>query len=427
MHVLMPQLGETVTEGKISTWFKAVGEAIREGDNLFEIETDKTAMEVPATIAGVLHEIRVPAGDTVPVGTIVAVLRGADRARPEKGTADPDAAETPPSAPAPAPCQLDPYREVRTPPRNFGPATLANGVKATPLARRLAVELGVDLVGLSAEPDPSGMRRIDAARVRAAVAGRPAVLHQPPAPAGDPVRALYAAGSYEERPHDPMRRTIARRLSDAKQTVPHFYLSVTVELDELLALRKTLNAASPPPGPGAYALSINDFIIKALALALRRVPEANASWTEEARLLHRQVDVSVAVSVPGGGLVTPVVRGADGKTLSAISNEVRDLAGRARSRQLRPEEYRGGTTSLSNLGMYGVREFAAVINPPQATILAVGAAERRPLLDPDDSVRAATLVAVTLSCDHRVVDGALGAELLQAFKGHVERPAGLLV
>ncbi|MFN3482622.1 MAG: 2-oxo acid dehydrogenase subunit E2, partial [Rhabdaerophilum calidifontis] len=320
----------------------------------------------------------------------------------------------------------------------------ASGARAfaSPLARRLAKEAGIDLAAVKGS-GPHG--RVVMADVEAAKSGggakiipmpgaaapqaAPASAAAPkPAPAmsDEQVKKLYAEGSYEEIPHDGMRKTIARRLQESKSTIPHFYLTVDCELDALLALREQINAAAPvKDGKPAHKLSVNDMVIKAMAMALRAVPDANVSWTEGAMLRHRHADVGVAVSIPGG-LITPVIRDACHKTLSAISNEMKDLAARAKARKLKPEEYQGGTTAVSNLGMFGVKDFAAVINPPHATILAVGAGEKRPVVK-NGALAIATVMSVTLSTDHRAVDGALGAELLAAFKNYIENPMGMLV
>jgi pyruvate dehydrogenase E2 component (dihydrolipoamide acetyltransferase) len=442
MDVLMPQLGETVAEGKISTWFKAVGDPVKPGDNLFEIETDKVSMEVPAISAGVLSEIRVPAGGVAPVGAIVAVIAGeggattspqaAKTGAPPKTPISPPRAPTP-TAPAPAqqqpsaPIVLDPFREVRTPERNFGPARLPGGNVVTPLARRLAGEAGIDLARITGS-GPHG--RIVAHDVEAALAARPTVPALAPAargPTAEQIKALYQDAPYEELPLDNMRRTIASRMVQAAQAIPHFYLSMDVTLDALLALREQANtAAASGPGSPPYKLSVNDFVIKAMALALKRVPAANAVWAEDRILRFARSDVAVAVAIQNG-LLTPVIRGAEAKSLSAISAEMRLLGVRAHERKLTPPEYQGGSTAISNLGMYGIRDFTAIINPPHATILAVGAAERRPVETADGGVRFVSRMTVTLSCDHRVVDGALGAELLAAFKGFLERPVTMLV
>jgi pyruvate dehydrogenase E2 component (dihydrolipoamide acetyltransferase) len=433
MEILMPQLGETVAEGKITTWFKAIGDAVKPGDNLFEIETDKTSMEVPATTAGVLREIRVSAGEVAPVGAIVAVVSGAaDEAatRPAPAAPAPAAAGAPivlPSAAPTQPIRLDPFREVRTPERNWGPAKLAGGAVVTPLARRLAGEAGIDLSRII----PSGPHgRIVARDIESAVAARAkapaAVPASLPAPSPDRVIALYEPGSFEEIPLDSMRRTIAARLTEAKQTIPHFYLTADVDLDRLNALRAEANAATLPDGTPFVKLSINDFIVKALALALQRVPAANAVWAEGRILRFRRSDIAVAVALEDG-LVTPVLRGADIKSVGAISAEMKDLAARARQRKLKANEIQGGATAISNLGMHGIREFAAIISPPHATILAVGAAARRPVETADGGICFVSQMTVTLSCDHRVVDGALGAELLAAFRHFIERPVALMI
>jgi pyruvate dehydrogenase E2 component (dihydrolipoamide acetyltransferase) len=444
MEILMPQLGETVAEGKITTWFKAIGDAVKPGDNLFEIETDKVSMEVPATTAGVLAEIRVEAGAVAPVGAVVAVLSGAAGATtaptsksvaavsalssspPRAPIVLPTHRSSAPTAPPTRPIMLDPFREVRTPERNFGPAKLPSGVVVTPLARRLAGEAGIDL-GRIVPSGPHG--RIVARDVETAVAARTGGLaRSPAAPSPDRIKALYEPGSYEEIPLDSMRRTIAARLIEAKQTIPHFYLTADVAMERLNAVREEANAAMlrDDASEPALRLSINDFIIKALALALQRVPAANAVWAEDRILRFQRSDVGVAVAIEGG-LVTPVIRGAEKKSLLDISAEMKDLTARARLRKLKPAEIAGGVTAISNLGMHGVREFAAIINPPHATILAVGAAARRPAETADGGIRFLSQMTVTLSCDHRVVDGALGAALLAAFRHFIEHPVGLLI
>ncbi len=450
MDILMPQLGETVAEGKITTWFKAIGDAVKPGDNLFEIETDKVSMEVPATAAGVLKEIRVEAGEVAPVGAVVAVLAGAAGATtaPTPKALGPVPALSPilprtpivlPTPPSPAhtappahPIALDPFREVRTPDRNWGPAKLPGGMVVTPLARRLAGEAGIDLGHVV----PSGPRGRIVARDVEAVINRTHALHdafgtrrpQQRAPDPDRIKALYEPGSYREIPLDSMRRTIAARLIEAKQTIPHFYLSADVAIERLNAVREEANAAAlqDKAGKPAFRLSINDFIIKALALALARVPAANAVWAEDRILRFQRSDVGVAVAIEGG-LVTPVIRRAESKSLLDISAEMKDLSARARLRKLKPAEIAGGVTAISNLGMHGVRQFAAIINPPHATILAVGAAARRPAETADGGIRFLSQMTVTLSCDHRVIDGALGAELLAAFGHFIEHPVGLMI
>jgi pyruvate dehydrogenase E2 component (dihydrolipoamide acetyltransferase) len=436
MDVLMPQLGETVAEGKITKWFKSAGDAVKPGDNLFEIETDKVSMEVPSITAGTLTEIKVQTGETALVGAVVAVIAGEGGATASAPTAAAAKAPPPPAAPKAPPATfaaiprphavqpsgpLDPFFEVRTPSRNFGPAKTSGGTVVTPLARRLAGENGIDLSRLSGS-GPRG--RIVAADIESAIAkgaGRAAAPTLGASAAQ--VKALYQGVEFEEVPLDGMRSTIARRLVEAKQTIPHFYLVADVTMDALLKIREEANSGAPKD---SYKLSVNDFVIKALALALQRVPAANAVWAGDRILRFNQSDVGVAVAIDGG-LLTPVIREAEGKSLSAISNEMKDLAARAKEKKLKPAEYQGGSSAISNLGMYGVREFSAIINPPHATILAVGASQRRPVEAADGSVKFVSQMTATLSCDHRVVDGALGAELLAAFKALIESPVRMLV
>ena len=453
MDVLMPQLGETVAEGKITQWFKSAGDAIAPGDNLFEIETDKVSMEVPSTSAGVLTEIRVAAGEVALVGAVVAVI--ADKAgaaaslpqdaaaaasapsavkpapvatgAPPRPSAPPVSAAslaTPPAA-ASVPIKLDPFFEVRTPERNYGPARLAGGTPVTPLARRLAAQGGIDLAGIS----PSGANgRIRARDVETALASGKRAAPAVAGPSADQIKALYRDVPFEEVPLDGMRRTIATRLVQATQTIPHFYLTADVEIGAVITLLEQANAAAPKDADGnpAFKLSVNDFVIKAWAAALRRVPAANAIWAEDRILRFQHSDIGVAVALEGG-LITPIIRSADTKTLSAISREMKEVSARARERKLKPEEYQGGASAISNLGMYGVREFSAIINSPQSTILAVGAARRQAIETEAGGVAFASVMSVTLSCDHRVVDGALGAQLLAAFKRCVEQPVTMLV
>ena len=430
----MPQLGETVAEGKITKWFKAAGDAVKPGDNLFEIETDKTSMEVPSTTSGTLTEIRFKVGDVAKVGAVVAVISGAGAAAaPAAASSPPKAPVAPPrsvpaavhSTPMPRPAPpMDPFHSVRTPERNFGPAKLASGTTVTPLARRLAGERGIDLTRISGS-GPHG--RIVAADVERAAPGvaLPAIASGASAVQ---VKALYEGTAYEEVPLDSMRRTIATRLVEAKQTIPHFYLTADLDAGRLIAMREEANAAAPKDKSGqpAFKLSLNDFIIKAWAAALQRIPAANAVWAGDRILRFRNSDIGIAVALEGG-LITPVIRNANSKSVTTISAEMRDLADRARQKKLRPNEYQGGSSAISNLGMYGVREFYAIINPPHATILAVGATRRAPVEADDGSVKFISQMAVTLSCDHRVVDGALGAELLASFKDFIEKPVTALV
>jgi len=451
MDILMPQLGETVAEGKITKWFKAAGDAVKPGDNLFEIETDKVSMEVPATSSGVLSEIRVQAGEVALVGAVVAIVG-------DKGGASASGAASAPSSPAqnaapaqakapakaaPAPAAAAPqnfvaqpqrqaaqpfdiFNEVRTPLGNYGPARLANGVQITPLARRLAKEAGVDPAQLRGS-GPHG--RIVAKDVTTGARARPSTQQTLATGASaSQVKALFPDTPFTEVPLDGMRRTIATRLIAAKQSVPHFYLTMDLDLTALLAAREMINAAAPKGADGkpGYKVSINDFVIKAFAAALKRVPTANAVWAEDRILRFEQVDIGIAVALEDG-LITPVLRKADSKPLAVIATDMHDLAARAREKKLKPAEYQGGAAAISNLGMYGVREFSAIINPPHATILAVGAARRAPVERADGGVKFVSQMSVTLSCDHRVIDGALGAELLAAFKNFIEQPVTMLV
>jgi pyruvate dehydrogenase E2 component (dihydrolipoamide acetyltransferase) len=445
MDVLMPQLGETVAEGKITQWYKAPGDRVAPGDNLFEIETDKTSMEVPATSAGVLAEIRAQVGDVVPVGAVVAVISdsvGAVAPAASSAAAAPARAAAaspvtvaaaapalryskPAAANGAAPRKLDPFLEVRTPERNYGPAR-RGAVTITPLARRLAAESGIDLDAVRGSGPHGRILARDVAGAGAGAMRRPQTA-PPAAPTAQLVKALYEPGSYEEVALDNMRATIAARLVEAKQAIPHFYLTADVATDALLRLREDANAAAPRTSDGtpAFRLSLNDIIVKAWAAALQRVPAANAVWAGDRILRLSRSDIGVAVAIDGG-LFTPIVRAAETKTLSAISAEIRELSTRARARRLKPQEYQGGSSVVSNLGMHGIREFAAIINPPHATVLAVGAARRQPVERPDGGIAFAGQMTVTLSCDHRVVDGALGAELLAAFRGFIENPVTAL-
>ncbi len=434
MDILMPQLGETVAEGKITKWFKSAGDAVKPGDNLFEIETDKVSMEVPSTTTGTLSEIRVAEGAVALVGTVVGVIvassgaaasapAGVAKAQPAK-----PAVPAAPLAAAPAAAaqpqqsaqsiKLDPLFEVRTPDRNFGPARLLGGTAITPLARRLAGQADIDLSRIRGS-GPHGRivaRDIqDAPRPSRAPAGYDG-------PNAADLKALYAPDAYEEVPLDGMRKTIAARLTQAA-TIPHFYLMTDVVIDRLLALREEVNASAPreKDGKPAFKISLNDFIVRALALALQRVPAANAIWAGDRILRFKHSDIGVAVALEGG-LITPVIRNAEVKSLSAISTEVKDLSARARSKKLQPSEYQGGASAISNLGMHNVREFTAIINPPHATILAVGGARRQAIETDDGGVAFVSLISITLSCDHRVLDGVLGAELLATIKTLIERP-----
>jgi pyruvate dehydrogenase E2 component (dihydrolipoamide acetyltransferase) len=457
INITMPALSPTMEEGNLAKWLVREGDTVKAGDVIAEIETDKATMEVEAVDEGIVAKLVVPSGtEGVKVNAVIAILaaEGEDAGAAaksggaaEKKTEAPKAAATPkPEAKAEVAKADAPKAEKQ--PSPAAPAK-ANGhaagdrTFASPLARRIATDAGIDISSIAGS-GPHG--RIVQADVQAAIAGgakaAPAAKAAPgatpaaaPAPAAKPmsddaVLKLFEEGSYELVPHDNMRKTIARRLVEAKSTIPHFYLTLDCDIDALLKLRGEINAAAPVQKSDkgdvpAYKISVNDMVIKAMAMALRDVPAANVSWTESAMVNHSRVDVGVAVSIPGG-LITPIIRHADTKTLSAIANEMKDLAARARSKKLKPEEYQGGTTAVSNLGMFGIKDFSAVINPPHATILAVGAGEERAVVKKGQVV-AATIMSVTLSTDHRAVDGALGAELLAAFKRRIENPLGMLV
>jgi pyruvate dehydrogenase E2 component (dihydrolipoamide acetyltransferase) len=442
IEITMPALSPTMEEGNLAKWLVKEGDKVAPRDVIAEIETDKATMEVEAVDEGTVAKLVVPEGtEGVKVNAVIAVLaaEGEDVSaaasapkaetpkqeapkqaeKPEEKPAAPQAAPTPAPAPASAPA----------PARTEG-----ERVFASPLARRIAKEAGIDVASLAGSGPRGRVVRVDVETAIAGGAAPAAAVPKPAAPApaasDDAVLKLFEEGSYELIPHDNMRRTIARRLTEAKNTIPHFYLTVDIEIDALLALRKQLNDNAPmrkteKGEEPSYKLSVNDMVIKAYALALKAVPDANVSWTDAGMLKHAHADVGVAVSIPGG-LITPIVRKADEKTVSTISNEMKDLAGRARNRRLKPEEYQGGTTSVSNLGMFGVKDFAAVINPPHATILAVGAGEERAVVK-NGEVKIATVMSVTLSTDHRAVDGALGAELVAAFRRIMENPLSMLV
>jgi len=464
INILMPALSPTMEKGNLAKWLKKEGDHVKAGDILAEIETDKATMEYEAIDEGVIAKILVPEGTAdIAVNAPIAVLaaEGEDvkavvaAAAGEAAAAKPAAAAAAASAhpapsappapkterePGPAPAALHPFapsgRAASAGSPGGAPAANGHGrIFASPLARRLAKVAGLDIARI-AGTGPHG--RVIAHDVEAAKAGGAALRAPAPAPAAlgvapvqapsdDKVRALFEPGSYEVVPHDNMRKIIAQRLVLAKQTIPHFYLTISCTLDKLLSAREDINVTAPkgPDGQPAWKLSVNDFVIKALAMALIKVPEANVTWTESVMLKHKHVDIGVAVAI-AGGLITPVVRKAETKSLIAISAEMKDYAARARARKLKPEEYQGGSSAISNLGMYGIEEFAAVINPPHATILAVGAGIERAVVR-NGNIAIATQMKVTLSTDHRAVDGALGAELMGAFKMYIESPTAMLV
>jgi pyruvate dehydrogenase E2 component (dihydrolipoamide acetyltransferase) len=445
INILMPALSPTMEVGNLAKWLKKEGDTVKAGDVIAEIETDKATMEVEAVDEGRIGKILVPEGtQEVKVNAPIAILleEGEDASAlkdvPQAAPA-PEAKKTEVAAPtksAARPAETPASGPTAKPAAPAAPAKANGGggrVFASPLARRLAKEGGIDLASLTGS-GPHG--RVVKADIDAAKSGKAPMAKAAPAPATQPTLApgmaddqilkLFEEGSYDVVPHDNVRKIIARRLVEAKTTIPHFYLTVDTEIDALLALRADINAAAPidkDKNP-AWKVSVNDMVIKALAMALMRVPDANVTWTEGGMLRHKHADVGVAVSIPGG-LITPVVRHADEKRISDISNEMKDLAARARVRKLAPHEYQGGSSAVSNLGMFGIKDFAAVINPPHASILAVGVGEERPVVR-KGQIEVATIMTVTLSTDHRAIDGALGSQLLSAFKALIEKPAGML-
>jgi pyruvate dehydrogenase E2 component (dihydrolipoamide acetyltransferase) len=451
INILMPALSPTMEKGNLAKWLKKEGDAVKTGDVIAEIETDKATMEYEAVDDGTLAKIVVPEGtNDVPVNQLIAVIaqEGEDvkaaAAAAGKGTPQAKPAETPkPAAPpaakapvlqaAPAP---QPKPSAAPPsPAPAAPAINGHGARvfSSPLARRLAKEASIDIARIEGTGPHGRVIARDVTQAKAggglrapaaAPAAGPAIA---PSMSDQQIRALYEDGSYDFVPHDGMRRTIAQRLTASVQTIPHFYLTIDCDIGKLLEAREEINTAAPKDKDGkpVYKLSVNDFVIKALALALQRVPDANVSWTDGGMLKHKHSDIGVAVAMPNG-LITPIIRSAEAKSLSAISNEMKELAARARARKLKPVEYQGGTTSVSNLGMYGIKDFTAVINPPQSTILAVGAGEERAVVR-GGKIEAAHIMSVTMSCDHRAVDGALGAVLIGAFKALIETPVMMLV
>jgi pyruvate dehydrogenase E2 component (dihydrolipoamide acetyltransferase) len=447
INILMPALSPTMEKGNLAKWLKKEGDKVKSGDVIAEIETDKATMEVEAVDEGTIAKILVPEGtQDVPVNDVIAVLAGdgedvkAAGSAPAPKAADAPKAEAPKPAAAAAPAAAPAPQAAKAPPpaapapQAASPAAKANGhdrVFSSPLARRLAKEAGIDLGRISGS-GPHGRviaRDVEGAKSgkglkAAAPAGAPSIA---PAMSDQQILSLFEPGSYEIVPHDGMRRTIAQRLTAATQSVPTFYLTIDCEIGRLLDAREQINAAAPKDKEKKplYKLSVNDFVIKALAVALQQVPDCNVSWTEGGMVRHKHSDVGVAVAMPGG-LITPIIRHAESKSLSTISNEMKDLAARARTRKLKPNEYQGGTSSVSNLGMFGISHFTAVINPPQSTILAVGASEERAVVR-GGKIEAAHIMSVTLSCDHRAIDGALGAELIGAFRRLIENPVMMMV
>jgi pyruvate dehydrogenase E2 component (dihydrolipoamide acetyltransferase) len=455
-NILMPALSPTMEKGNLAKWLKKEGDQIKSGDIIAEIETDKATMEVEAVDEGVLAKIVVPEGTAdVPVNDIIAVIAGegedakavgaAGAAPPAKKADEKPKAEAPKQEAKATPTPAGTNGSGQASPQVAAPQPQAQTkgagrVFASPLARRMAKEGGLEL---SAIPGSGPHGRVVERDVKAAIEGGTAKKAQPGAPAAQPgapapklapagmsddiVKKMFEPGSFEEVPHDNMRRTIARRLVEAKQTIPHFYLTVDCDIDALLKLREQVNASAQKDKDGkpAFKVSVNDMVIKALALALVRTPGSNVTFTENAMLHHKHADISVAVAIPGG-LITPVIRNADTLTLSGIANAMKDFAKRAKDRKLKPEEYQGGTSAVSNLGMFGIKDFVAVINPPQSSIIAVGMGEKRPVVKNGEIV-IGNVMSVTISCDHRAMDGAKGAELIAAFKQLIENPMAMLV
>jgi pyruvate dehydrogenase E2 component (dihydrolipoamide acetyltransferase) len=461
--ILMPALSPTMEEGTLAKWHVKVGDKVKSGDVIAEIETDKATMEVEAVDEGVVAELLVAEGtEGVKVNAVIAQLsEEGEKYTPAAKTA-PAASQAPKPATAPAPpstatTQRSPSPakagEDKAQPRSSSPALAGEGdhraamveggkasprVFASPLARRVASQGNVQLTliqgsgphGRIVKSDVDAALKGGVAKApTAAPAQRPAVAPPstvPAAPSSMPdARLFYPKDTYEEVAHDSMRKTIAKRLTTSKRDIPHYYLKVDCTIDTLLDVRKQMNDKAPTEGAGIYKLSVNDFIIKAAALALIRVPGVNASWTETALLKHKSADVGIAVALEFG-LITPIIFKAETKSLAAISREAKDLAARAKAKKLKPNEFEGGTFSISNLGMFGIRDFTAVINPPQSAILAVGAGEQRAVVK-KGAIAIANVMTVQMSCDHRVIDGALGATWLEAFKGYIEDPVTMLV
>jgi pyruvate dehydrogenase E2 component (dihydrolipoamide acetyltransferase) len=433
VNILMPALSPTMTEGTLARWLKKEGDSVSSGDVIAEIETDKATMEVEAVDEGVLGRILIADGtEGVAVNTPIGILVGDGEAVPDSAAA-PAAVAPNTDAPAPVPQPAGaaaPKTAPNTAP-NTAPAAASGRIVASPLARRLARDAGIDLSGLQGSGPNGRIVRADLANAKAAPAQgatkAPAATPAPAAGTGPSPMAPITA-PHRVVPNSGVRRVIARRLSEAKQFIPHFYVTIDVEMDALLGLRTQLNAAAPD-GEDGFKLSVNDMLIKACAVTLKRVPKVNATYTDAAILEYEDVDISVAVSAPSG-LITPIVRSAEKKSLAQISHEARGLIKRAREGKLKPEEFQGGGFSISNMGMFGVKAFSAIINPPQSGILAVSASEKRPVVRSDangDRLDIATIMTATLSVDHRAVDGALAAEWVSVFKSVVEHPLSLVI
>jgi pyruvate dehydrogenase E2 component (dihydrolipoamide acetyltransferase) len=452
----MPALSPTMEEGKLAKWLVKEGDTVKSGDILAEIETDKATMEFEAVDEGRIGKILVPEGtEGVKVNAPIAVLldegekadAAADIPAAMKSIKDAVKAETAPSVPltptlSPKGGEGVVAKNSLAPAGGEGkgegvpthtPSSTDRRIFASPLARRVAAQKGIDIAALAGSGPRGRIVKSDVESAKPGAAKAPAARAATTAPSGQAIagiapladaRLFYKPEDYQEIPHDAMRKAIAKRLTSAKTLIPHYYLTIECRIDGLMATRARLNASSPK-GEGAYKLSVNDFVVKAAALSLIRVPEVNASWTDSAILRHKHADVGVAVALDFG-LITPIVFRAEEKGLAAISNEVKSLAERARAKKLKPSEFEGGGFAISNLGMFGIKQFTAVINPPHAAILAIGAGEERAVVT-DGKIEVATVMTVTMSCDHRVIDGATGARFLQAFKQYVEEPAAMLL
>jgi len=440
INILMPALSPTMTEGNLAKWLKKEGDEVKAGDIIAEIETDKATMEVEAVDEGRIGKIVVPAGsEGVKVNDVIAVLleegedvSAANAAPAPKPAAKEPAAEAPKPA-AKADGAAQPPQTAATPPVPAKAVPVGNGadkgerIFASPLARRIASEKGVDLAAVTGSGPHGRIIRTDVEQAvgKSGTAAKPGAQPAAAKAPAIPSTQGFGEGAFDLVPHTNMRKTIARRLQESKQFVPHFYLTVDFDIDRLLKLREEVNAASPKEGEGVYKLSVNDFIIKACAVALKQVPAANASWSDEGVKMYKTADISVAVAITGG-LVTPIIREAESKSLTQISSEMKALAKRAKEGKLKPEDYTGGSFSLSNLGMFGIKSFSAIINPPQGCILAVGAGEQQAVVR-NGNLAVATIMSGTLSVDHRVVDGAIGAEYMAALKRLIEQPLGMLI
>lgn len=426
INILMPALSPTMEEGTLAKWHKKEGDSVEAGDIIAEIETDKATMEFEAVDEGKIGKILISEGTGgVKVNTPIAVLLEDGESNDDidvSATANENKAE---KKPEPAPKETQAV--VEAPKQKSAPkadAVKGNRIFASPLARRIAKDKGIDLSTIQGS-GPKGRivkSDLEGAKPQAATSSQATSISMPSA--GPDARKLadMLDMPYRTEPNSGMRKTIAKRLLESKQTVPHYYLSIEIQLDNLMKLRQQINDQAE----GAYKISVNDLIIKATGMALKKVPDANSSWTDDTTLFYERADVSVAVATDAG-LITPIIKNADQKTLSEISNEMKDLAVRARDGKLKPEEYQGGTCSVSNLGMFGIKQFSAIINPPQSAIVAVGAGETRPAFDDEGNVVPATFMTATGSFDHRTIDGAVGAQFLSAIKGYLENPFTMLV